>query len=149
MRINNIKKVKFILYLNATFLIITVIGIAFMFIINFHTLDKFLLYVRYVLIAILVFLTIRILTLKCFDYENSGEVVTIRYYHPFKIGRIDPCMEIPKNNLASFNIRKEKFFSRLCLTISGNRNKKIHLWYTLYGISKHQIKEIESSLKNV
>lgn len=87
----------------------------------------------------------KLLSVRYFDYEHSGEVISIKYYHPWKKGRVKPAIELPKNKLDSYDIQTKKGLQKLHLIVKGS-NRKLCFKYNLWNISEQQIKTISESL---
>ncbi len=51
----------------------------------------------------------KITSLKVFQFENSGFIFSIKYYHPSKKGIVFPLVEYPVHKLRSFKIERSVF----------------------------------------
>ena len=146
MKIDNKKKIKAKAVLLIVIITVSLISILFGALTKFHQKQPL-----GFLLAIPVALTIcsvrQLFNLKYFDYEHSGEVISIKYCHPWKTGRITPAIELPQTKLASFDIKKSLSGKKLCLTVNGSRNK-MQFKYNLWELSSQQIGKIKQSLQN-
>ncbi|MFP7654273.1 hypothetical protein [Chryseobacterium proteolyticum] len=51
----------------------------------------------------------KITNLKVFQFENSGFIFSIKYYHPSKKGIVFPLVEYPVNKLRSLKMERSMF----------------------------------------
>lgn len=84
---------------------------------------------------------------KCFELENSGEVISIRSYYPTIKPKIN-LIEFPKAKLLGFEIRYVLHIPTLKLTIFSERKSKVNLYFSLVGFQKSSISKLQSSLDN-
>lgn len=104
------------------------------------------------LILSLAFLVWRFSIIKYFMLESSGEVLSIKYYHPF-VNKITPVLEVPLTKVTYSKIEKGFFsvFFRIHVRKGNDKKKNIFFYYHLQGFSTKQkqiLKEfIEESLK--
>lgn len=96
--------------------------------------------------AILLLLLLKIINLKYFSFENSGEVISIRYYNPI-FQTLKVHSEFPLNKI--HHIKMERLFFKDVLVFGlkkeGTR-KIIHLYYNTSGLSKKKLKAIKTSI---
>lgn len=85
--------------------------------------------------------------LHYFEYEFSGEVISLKMYHIFKKSYLS-SLEIPKEKLYSYKLDKSLWSYTLWLSINSDKaNRKPLLKYTLYGIDAIHYNSIDNSLK--
>ncbi len=89
-----------------------------------------------------------LLALKYFDYEHSGEVISIKHYYTWQKGIVRPKVELPKYQLESFEIRKNRNVYKLCLYIKGSKGRTIPFYCNSINLTEEQIKNIHQSLQN-
>jgi len=98
--------------------------------------------------AVLLLISVRnLLRLRYFDYEHSGEVLTVKYYSLLSFGRILPALEVPKQKIVSHSIRKKRKTCYLNLLIKTGNGKDKKFRFRLTGLSREQIEKIRSSFK--
>lgn len=101
----------------------------------------------------------KLFNLKCIDIENSGEILTIKQYHPLKKSPImAPVFELPLQQIYHLTIEKRGLYTMMIISIE--RNKKdvtIKRKFNITGMDisllsipitdkksvRHEIKEIE------
>lgn len=98
--------------------------------------------VLFLVIFILLFV---LFNLKCFIYEFSGEVITIKIFHPFKKTHIHPCMEFPKDSLKDYSITKSIYGHQLKLYLKSERRKEIRV-KCKFSIDREQLINLSNSL---
>lgn len=147
MKIDNIQKtkvrVRILLFLIVIMFLLIVLGNLFQIHKRYGWSGLILLFGSYCFVLILFW---RLISIRYFDYEHSGEVISIKYYHPWKKGRIIPAIELPKQKLDSYDIQTKKGLRKLHLIVNGS-NGKLSFKYNLWNISQQQIKTISESLK--
>ena len=104
MKINNKNKIKTKAVLLILMIIASLSGVVFGIVTKFY--QQSLGFLLLIPVALAAYSTCRLLNLKYFDYEHSGEVISIKYCHPWKTGRVTPAIELPQTKLASFDIKK-------------------------------------------
>lgn len=98
---------------------------------------------------VLVLAILMFLRLRYFIYENSGEVLSVKYYHPMKT-RPRPVLEIPQKKLLSIEIQKNIFGKKIRITIAARSGKRA-FQYRVSGMKRHEaeaIKNLPKSNKN-
>ena len=146
MKINNKKTVKAKAYRFAFVMITSATVLLFCYLTDFYK-NETLRWPLVFVVAILLYSVWQLSALKCFDYEHSGEVISIKYFRPWKMGIITPDMEVPKQKLACSVVKKDLFRKKLCLTIRGSTDRKFLFQYNLSALSQKQIAYLEESLQ--
>ena len=114
--------------------------------ININPLYKMLILACFCTVNVCIIL--HLLSLKCFDYEHSGEVVSIKYFHPFHTKPLHPSLELPNRKIKSFAILKKSGKNKLVISVYGSRNKNYCFTYILRGLSQAQLNKISQSFVN-
>lgn len=142
MKTSNQNNIKIIFYSYIALLLITVICLSGIFFIPRNDSTGNSIYLKSLFTILLLFLIIKTVSLKCFNYEHSGEVISIWYYHPIRRGRVLPSLEVPQNKVTSFNISEKTYATQLFLTIHGNKTFR----FTLKGMPYKKIEDIKRTL---
>ncbi len=95
----------------------------------------------------LLFLLFRFYKQTCFLYENSGEVVTIKAFHPIMQNVIGPKMEFPIRYLRRFYLEKAIIGYKLILVLKTRNEYEIRRKFILTGFLTSQIQSITRSLE--
>ena len=90
----------------------------------------------------------RLFSLKYFDYEHSGEVISIKHYHLWQSGIVRPVIELPRNHLESFDIEEKRNLYCLKLLIKNSRGKVFCFSCKIISLTKEEAKKIQQSLQN-
>jgi hypothetical protein len=103
----------------------------------------------FLIIVILLFRVV-IHNLRFFEYENYGEVVTIRNHFFFKT-KYHPT-EFPKSKLLYFEINGVLRYPKLTMlqmTLSSRLRNKVCLRFIFSGIDRKDIVMLENSLRDI
>jgi len=147
MKLSNIKSVRKKKIISVTFLIIFFLSLLFIGLINFKL--AILVFGIFLIIAILVFRVV-INNLRFFEYENYGEVVTIRNHFLFKT-KNHPT-EFPKSKLLYFEINCVLRYPKLTMlqmTLSSRLRNKVCLRFIFSGLDRKDIEMLENSLRKI
>lgn len=82
-----------------------------------------------------------------FQYEDSGEVTSIKNYHCWKSKSSKWSLELPKNKIKSCEYRKRLFNGILSIIIERNDGRKQTIRYQIYFLQKEEIQCMLISLK--
>lgn len=131
--IDNKKIIQFRIILIVTLLLIIIIAIS-----CFK--ENFLILIA--LIWIFGGLVLLLFRQKYFHYENSGEVISIKYHHPFqKTNR--PHAEFPLSKVHNVILKKEKFFRIIVFELKKESNGKIvRIKYLPQGLTEKEFQSI-------
>jgi len=144
MKANNKKRIERYRILYIFLIFITFITLTLIIFVRFQAV---IFYSIFSLSIILILISLRnLFHLKYFDYEHSGEVLTIKYYSVFKFGEILPAVEVPKQKILTFSIEKKGKTQDLNLLIEARNGKGVKFSFRLTGFSKKQIEKIRNSL---
>lgn len=141
MKTNNRKiiKQKYIFYI---LLIIAALAVIFVIFFLRIRLTSFYFYPILVFTITVLLISVKnLFQLKYFDYEHSGEVVSIKYYSLFKTGKILPTIEVPRQKIISYCIQKKGKNEKLILSIKGRNEGNKKFGFRLIGISSKKIEE--------
>lgn len=87
----------------------------------------------------------RLFHLKYFQYENSGEVISIRYYHPF-MKKSRPNVEFPKNMVHNIILKNERFAKKIIFELKKNgKDKTVRVRFCVQGLSAKQLQLVMKS----
>lgn len=114
--------------------------------ININSLYKMLILACFFTVNVCIIL--HLLSLKCFDYEHSGEVVSIKYFHPLHTKPLYPSLELPTSKIRSFAILKKNGKNQLVISVYGSRNKNYCFTYILRVLSQTQLNKLSQSFVN-
>jgi hypothetical protein len=106
-------------------------------------------YVVNIPLSILIILSIwRFFALRYFSFDNSGEVISIKYCHPLYIDKkLSPNLEFPVKNLHIFSIETNFMKRHLKIKIKNSKNKVKVFKYSLQNFSMYSIQRIKDSLR--
>lgn len=143
MKISNQKKIRSLMYLIATLMIICGTSGILIFLLQLPAKEIF-----YIILAVaMVILTFIFKNLKTIIYEDSGEVVTIKLFHPLENKIYCPTVEFPARQLKDYGIRKTFQGYNMALTLESLRKKEIKREFRLTAFGRIQLESIISSLE--
>ena len=139
MKISNIKNLKFICYALALLNLIPILGIFFF---NQSKWD--------IAFTLLIMLFVLLLSnLRCIEYDDTGECITIRRFHPYTTKRfIKPSIEFPKSYVEQINLDEGLILDRMKIKIQSKTSKK-QLKVNLLCFNKNQISYIKNSINTI
>ena len=127
----------------------TMLMLAFLNLLCFMYLTKF--FSNFDLISTLLFLMVnfilivQIVRIECFEYDSSGEVISIRSMHPL-FRNTEKRTEFPKDRLYDFWISQNYLGTiYLKLGVENYNSKKIVVSHKLYCCSKENRRKIQTS----
>lgn len=144
MKTNNKKAIKTRFCFYAFVITISLSAIMLNFFIKFKAVNFY--FVPAVSIILILIALRNLFRFKYFDYEHSGEVLTIKYYSAFTFGKILPALEIPKQKICSFSIEKKGKTDILNLVTEAMNGKNKKFSFRLKGLSIEQTGKIRNSL---
>ncbi len=144
-KISNSKKVKQKMYFILFILILNISGIFFSLLMKPIYILDIKIYYLFIIISLLFFYLF--IKLKCFSYENSGQVITIKIYHPIKIGGIIiPIIEFPTFYLNNFKIKNKILKRDLQLQIINDKGTIYTRTFIVKYLDNQQLKRLTNSL---
>ena len=93
----------------------------------------------------LIFLTVMFYRTRYFEIDYSGEVISLRSFHPiFK--SIERRTVFPKQKLNDYKVEKDLGGTILKLSLKMLEKKTTIIKYSVQGFSKNKIQKLEKSL---
>lgn len=75
--------------------------------------------------------------------------MTIRIFHPWKKGLISPSVELPKDYIKDYIIKKKFWGCTLQLIIETGNGRCTSRKYSMFGFKDNQIAKLELSLEEL
>lgn len=140
-RISNKNRTK--LRLNVLLVLLLINFIAFVFITKmFLILDILSLSI---FLGVNIVLIISILRIEFFEYDSSGEVISIRSFHPL-FRQSEKRTEFPKNMLCDFWISQNYFgTTHLKIAVITSDSRKVYIKYKIRCCTRENMKNINNS----
>lgn len=133
MKISNKKKVNsYMTFQLVTIAVLVCTIVAFRYF-NFHFLS-----LLFVFITLLLLLYVKIKNRYIFEYENSGEVLSIKSYQWLAKGR-KPSFEMPRKKILNSKIKKGIFKNYLVIIFSGSSGKTVKVAIDITFCSESQV----------
>ena len=133
------------MHITTALIFICVVLIIFTFLLRIP--DKLIIFI--VLAIVLVILFKIFIDLKAFIYEDSGEIISIKSYHPLKKKIYSPGLEFPVKQLKDYVIRENIEGYSVAIIIESLRKKEIRRVYHITGIGKSQFNILVRSLEQI
>lgn len=93
-----------------------------------------------------VFLILLFFRMRYFEFDSSGEVISIKSYHPvFKSS--ERRSEFPKQKLQDFKVKKNFGGADLKINLKMADKKSTSIKFSIQGFSLNQVKNIEKTLQ--
>lgn len=108
--------------------------------------NKEILYI--IVSAILLILSVSFMKLRTFMYEDSGEVITIKRFHPLENKLHCETVEFPAKQLKDYGIKKTLQGYSIALTLVSLRKKEVRREFLLTGFGRRQLNSLRSSLEH-
>lgn len=104
--------------------------------------------IYYIIITVMMLtLSIIFTKLRVFTYEDSGEVVTIKLFHPMD-SRLDyKITEFPAKQLKNYGVKKRFQGYCMTLTLESLRKKQVQRKFILLSLGRIQLNELLTSLE--
>jgi len=93
------------------------------------------------ILTIIIFLRLRVLI-----FENTGAVVTIRYYHPFNFSLRSSTAEFPFQKIKSFCMQKKNGRIVLTIILASQKRGSVQLRYRVQSLESSSLEAIVHSL---
>ena len=143
MKISNDSKIRSVMYvITATMIICTIAGII-IFLLQIP--DKEILLIINIFLVIV--LAIKFINLGTVMYEDSGEVVTIKLFHPLENKLHCRTIEFPVKHLRDYGIKKSFRGYRMAITLESLRRKEVKCEFFLTGFGRQQLDSLIVSLE--
>lgn len=85
---------------------------------------------------------------RYFEIDSSGEVISIRSYHPI-FRSFEKRAEFPKQKLQDYKVRKRNCGVTLQFSLKMLEKKNASIQYSVQGFSKSNVKKLEKSLMKI
>ena len=91
----------------------------------------------------------KFMSLRYFSYENSGEVISIKYSHPLFVSKTSrPVLEFPIEKLSSFKIEQSVFTDKqLKIKVKNSKDRIIAFKYTLQNFPQSKLSRLNKSVQ--
>lgn len=97
---------------------------------------------------LLIIVTMVIFRLKVFELEDSGEVFTIKTFHPASRKINYYLFEFPSRKLKTHEIRKTTFGFKLHIILESSKVRIVRRVFTFYLISSEQLGKLRNSMES-
>lgn len=101
-----------------------------------------------ILFIFLIILLLILIDLKVFIYEDSGEVITMKVFHPLDNELRCRIVEFPAEQLKNFRLKKVLTGYCLDITLESLKKKEVRRVFIISGFESLQIGKLLSSLEN-
>jgi len=139
MKIDNKSNVRFQLRLHILLLIgiiLLLAGLAIFFTGIFHT-------VGFIGLAIVAYSIVKILRFHYVEYENSGEVLSLRSYHVFSNKHDGRQVELPVDKVLKLYIEKSFWINYLIINIKKDGRKTVKIHFPINDMGSKDLETIE------
>lgn len=93
-----------------------------------------------------IFLIIMFFRTRYFELDSSGEVISIRSYHPiFK--SIEKRAEFPKQKLQDYKVEKKPGGAVMKVYLKMLEKKNTSVQYSIQGFNKNNVQKLEKTLQ--
>lgn len=145
MEISNYKKVRLSMQIIITLIMICMTGSIVLFLLQIP--EKKIIFI--IIIMITMMLAFIFINLKIFMYEDSGEVITIKFHHPLESKLHCRTIEFPSKQLKSYLIKKAFHGYEMSLILESHNKKEVQKKIFITGLTKVQNEKIKSSLEQI
>ncbi|TDX86939.1 hypothetical protein [Epilithonimonas xixisoli] len=144
MKVSNDKKIRLFMYIIGALMIACVTAAIITFLLQIPSQE--IIYI--VLVLIMITLAIVFMKLKTFIYEDSGEVISIKLYHPLENKHHCKTIEFPAKQLKDYGIKKTLQGYNVALIVESFKKKEIKREFYLTGFGRNQLNKLISSLEH-
>lgn len=101
-------------------------------------------------ISIVLFLILIVVyyRLRYFEYDFSGEVISLKSYHPLCLWP-EKRIEFPKDMLENYKIIATTSVTELNLYFRPFKEKLVRIHFDIHGLGKAEINGLKNSLENI
>lgn len=145
MEISNYKKVRLSMQIIITLIMIFMTGSIVLFLLQIP--EKKIIFI--IIIMITMMLAFIFINLKIFMYEDSGEVITIKFHHPLESKLHCRTIEFPSKKLKSYLIKKAFHGYEMSLILESHNKKEVQKKIFITGLTKVQNEKIKYSLEQI
>lgn len=139
MKIDNKSNVRFQLRLHILLLIgiiLLLAGLAIFFTGIFHN-------VGFIGLAVVAYSIVKILRFHYVEYENSGEVLSLRSYHVFSNKHDGRQVELPVDKVLKLYIEKSFWINYLIINIKKDGRKTVKIHFPINDMGSKDLETIE------
>jgi hypothetical protein len=139
MKIDNKSNVRFQLRLHILLLIgiiLLLAGLAIFFTGIFHT-------AGFIGLAVVAYSIVKILRFHYVEYENSGEVLSLRSYHVFSNKHDGRQVELPVDKVLKLYIEKSFWINYLIINIKKDGRKTVKIHFPINDMGSKDLETIE------
>jgi hypothetical protein len=139
MKIDNKSNVRFQLRLHIVLLIgiiLLLAGLAIFFTGIFHT-------AGFIGLAVVAYSIVKILRFHYVEYENSGEVLSLRSYHVFSNKHDGRQVELPVDKVLKLYIEKSFWINYLIINIKKDGRKTVKIHFPINDMGSKDLERIE------
>jgi len=139
MKIDNKSNVRFQLRLHIVLLIgiiLLLAGLAIFFTGIFHT-------AGFIGLAVVAYSIVKILRFHYVEYENSGEVLSLRSYHVFSNKHDGRQVELPVDKVLKLYIEKSFWINYLIINIKKDGRKTVKIHFPINDMRSKDLETIE------
>ncbi len=86
---------------------------------------------------------------KYFEYDSSGEIVSIKHFYLWNRFQNQYSFEVPKSKIINYQIIKRQFCPELILYIESRKARAVKNHFRIHGLTKKQLRQIEKSLHKI
>jgi len=104
--------------------------------------------VKFVGIAFLIYCIVKILRFHYIEYENSGEVLSLKSYHIFDSKHEGKQVELPLEKVRKLYVKKTFWINYLIINIQKNDKKTIRIHFPIDHMKRRDLEMIESHFTN-
>ncbi|RZJ43695.1 MAG: hypothetical protein EOO19_12715 [Chryseobacterium sp.] len=141
MKINNKSVVRFLFRLHIVLLVATVLGFAVVGLF-FPVLFRKLKYIGF---AFVIYNIVKILRLNYIEYENSGEVITLRSYNIFRKKYQGRQIEMPLEHIREIYVQKTFWINYLIIDIQKHNTKEVRIHFPIDHMKRKDLMLIEKT----
>lgn len=145
MKINNKSIIRFLFRLHIVFLVAAIFalaGVGLFFPIVFHKL-------KYIGFAVIIYNIVKILRLNYIEYENSGEVLTLRSYNIFRKKYEGRQIEMPLDKIRKLRVKKTFWINYLIINIQKSDKKEVKIHFPVDHMKRRDLMLIENHFEHM
>lgn len=145
MKINNKSVVRFLFRLHIVLLVASLFlfsGMGLFFPAVFHK-------IKYIGFAFTIYNIVKILRLNYIEYENSGEVLTLRSYNIFRKKHEGRQIEMPLDKIRKLKVEKTFWINYLIINIQKNDKKKVIIHFPIDHMKRRDLMTIENTFEHM
>lgn len=142
MKINNKSVVRSLI---TTYILLSIAAIFMLIGFTLISPEKFM-WLKYMGVLAIIINIIKILSLKYIEYENSGEVITLRSYNIYKKKYAGRQIEMPLDKIRQLKIEKTFWINYLIINIQKNENREICIHFPVEHMKRSDLLLIQNTI---